>query len=252
LQTQSTITAAALVLRAKEEMVGDVAICCHIHRNHDGMIGEPEGSLALDTRNKLAVARSHWPSKGSKLLLLEGWTARVRQLPDGRRQLVSFGLPGDLLGYCQFDGARASSTMAAVTEVTICHLPDPALSPALTRAFAISRAVDEAYLIAQVTRLGRLNAHERLIDFLLELYERLEPCGLAEAGRFLIPLTQEAIADALGLTPVHLNRTLQEARRNGELTWTGREVTLHDPNAAAVAVGHTRPRVCAFPASSGA
>lgn len=185
-------------------------------------------------------------------LLLEGWTARIRQLPDGRRQLVSFGLPGDLLGYCQFDGARASSTMAALTAVTICHLPDPALSPALTRAFAISRALDEAYLIAHVTRLGRLNAHERLIDFLLELYERLEPCGLAEAGRFLIPLTQEAIADALGLTPVHLNRTLQEARRNGELTWTGREVTLHDPNAAAVAVGHTRARVCAFPAPSGA
>lgn len=186
------------------------------------------------------------------LLLLEGWTARIRQLPDGRRQLVSFGLPGDLLGYCQFDGARASSTMAAVTVVTICHLPDPTLSPALTRAFAISRALDEAYLIAHVTRLGRLNAHERLIDFLLELYERLEPCGLAEAGRFLIPLTQEAIADALGLTPVHLNRTLQEARRNGEVTWTGREVTLHDPDAAAVAVGHTRARVCAFPAPSGA
>ena len=188
------------------------------------------------------IFREGRPVDGA-MLLLEGWTARVRQLPDGRRQLVSFGLPGDLLGYCQFDGARAASTVVALNAVTICPLPDPASSPALERAFAISRALDEAHLLAQITRLGRLNAHERLLDFLLELHDRLTASGLAENGRFHIPLTQESLADALGLTPVHLNRTIQEARRSGELTWVGREVKIHDPAAAAAAVGHTPARV---------
>lgn len=178
-------------------------------------------------------------------LLLQGWTARFRHLADGRRQLVSLGLPGDLLGYCQLEGARSSSTVAALNAVTICELPDPASSPALTRAFAISRALDEAHLIAQITRLGRFNAHERLIDFLVEIYGRLKMAGLAHGGQFLMPLTQELTADALGLTSVHLNRTIKEARRVGDLTWVGREVTLRDPQAAAAFVGYSPARVCA-------
>lgn len=182
---------------------------------------------------------------GGPWLILEGWTARVRQLSDGRRQLVSFGLPGDLIGYCQFEDAIASSTVVALNPVHVCPLPDAAGSPTLARAYAISRALDEAYLMAQVTRIGRLNVHERIVDLLLELYERLSAAGLARDGRFRIPLTQETLSDALGLTPVHLNRTLQQARRAGELTWTGRDVILHDPTALAFSVGHVPARVSA-------
>lgn len=180
---------------------------------------------------------------GRPWLVLDGWTARVRQLPDGRRQLISFGLAGDTIGYCHFEDALASSATVALNPVQVCPLPDPARSPALARAYAISRALDEVYLMAQVTRIGRLNAHERIVDFLLELYERLSAAGQAEEGRFRIPLTQETMSDALGLTPVHLNRTLQQARRAGELTWIGREITLTNPKALAFSVGHVEPRV---------
>ena len=165
-------------------------------------------------------------SVGRPRLVVDGWLARVRQLPDGRRQLVSFALPGDIVGYCQFESAVASCATVALNAVQVCALPEPGQSPSLARAYAISRALDEAYLMAQVTRLGRLNAHERTIDLLLEFYERLHSAGQAGGGSFRIPLTQETMADALGLTPVHLNRTLQQSRRAGELTWVGREVTL--------------------------
>ena len=165
-------------------------------------------------------------SVGRPGLVVDGWLARVRQLPDGRRQLVSFALPGDTVGYCQFEGALASCATVALNAAQVCSLPDPDRSVSLARAYAISRSLDEVYLMAQVTRLGRLNAHERTIDLLLEFYERLHSAGQAEGGSFRIPLTQETMADALGLTPVHLNRTLQQSRRAGELTWVGREVTL--------------------------
>lgn len=165
-------------------------------------------------------------SVGRPRVVVDGWLARVRQLPDGRRQLVSFALPGDTIGHCQLEGAPASCATVALNAAQVCPLPDPDRSVSLARAYAVSRALGEVYLMAQVTRLGRLNAHERIIDLLLEFYERLHSAGQAEGGSFRIPLTQETLADALGLTPVHLNRTLQQSRRAGELTWVGREVTL--------------------------
>ncbi|HEU4820146.1 MAG TPA: Crp/Fnr family transcriptional regulator [Qipengyuania sp.] len=182
-------------------------------------------------------------STGEPLLITDGWAARVRHLFDGRRQLISFALTGDLLGRCEFEGSLASSTIVALTPMQVCPLPDASLSPTLARAYAVSNALDEAHLMAQVTRIGRLSAHERLVDLLLEFYERLQTNGQAGEGRFRMPLTQELLADALGLTSVHLNRTVQLARRAGELTWTGREVRLTDPKALARSIGRMPVRV---------
>lgn len=179
------------------------------------------------------------------LLLLEGWAARVRNLSDGRRQLISFVLPGELLGYRRFKGALASSTVTALTPVTICPLPPEDASPTLAHAVALSRELDEGHLMAQVTRLGRLNAYERIIDLLLELYERLTLSGLARDGSFAMPITQETLSDALGLTPVHVNRTLQQARQAGDLRWNGGTVTLRDPDALAAAIGRAPAMVAA-------
>ena len=69
----------------------------------------------------------------------------------------------------------------------------------------------------QITRLGRRTAYERFGNLLLELYHRLHVVGLARDGRFALPLTQEMLADALGLSVVHVNRTVQQMRRDGLL-----------------------------------
>ncbi|MEH3103320.1 MAG: Crp/Fnr family transcriptional regulator [Sphingomonas phyllosphaerae] len=178
-------------------------------------------------------------------LLLSGWAARVRLLPDGRRQFLSFLLPGDLIGACDHPNALAVSTVVAMSDVQVCPLPEARPGSPLHIAYAISRAMDEGHLLAQITRLGRLNAQERISDLLLELHERLTLNGSATGNGFDLPLTQETLADALGLTSVHVNRMLQQARREGDLQWRVGHVKLTDPAGLARKIGHVAVRVTA-------
>jgi len=92
----------------------------------------------------------------------------------------------------------------------------------------LGAAVEQACLFRHVARLGWLDAYERLADLLLEFGERLSSAGLAVGGSFPMPLTQEMLADALGLTSAHVNRTLQLMRREGVLDLRGSMVTLLD------------------------
>jgi CRP-like cAMP-binding protein len=178
------------------------------------------------------------------LLIVSGWAARVRILPDGRRQFLSFLLPGDLIGLCYHHDPLAVSTVSALTEVTACTLPDKT-SPRLAEALRVSYAREEAYLLAQITRLGRLSAEERIGDLLLEFDERLGLAGLTRGNSFEVPLTQEMLADAVGLTSVHVNRMLQQLRRSGELEWKGSQVTLTDPAQFALRLGRNPVQVSA-------
>lgn len=177
------------------------------------------------------------------LILIDGWAARVRVLVDGRRQIVSLILPGDVIGSSELPDPVSTSTIVALTAVRLCPAPPRGASAALDLAYAVSRAHDEAYLLAQVTRLGRMNAQERIMDLLLECYDRLELAGLVRDRGFDVPLTQETMSDALGLTPVHVNRMLQAARRAADLTWTGKRITLTDPARSARDLGRTPLRV---------
>ncbi|WP_294235900.1 Crp/Fnr family transcriptional regulator [uncultured Sphingomonas sp.] len=177
------------------------------------------------------------------LLLLQGWAARVRILPDGRRQFMSFYLPGDVIGVSHQAMPLASATVMALTECTVCPAPPAPAGSGLAQAYAVAEALDEAYLLGHVVQLGRLNAQERISDFLLEIYERLSLAGLTVGGSFEMPLTQEMLADALGLTPVHVNRMIQQARRDGELMWKSGRVLLRDPERTARSIGRHSPQV---------
>lgn len=150
--------------------------------------------------------------------LLSGWACRQRILSDGRRQILGFLLPGDLIGVCQHSAPLASTTILAITEIVTCPVPAAEPASGLAEAYARSAALEEHHMLAQITRLGRLNACERLADWLLETQDRLGFVGLSTADQFPLPITQEMLADALGLTSVHVNRTLQAMRRDGLLT----------------------------------
>ena len=182
---------------------------------------------------------------GPARAIVSGWAARVRLLFDGRRQFVSFLLPGDLVGVSHQPDPIAPSTIVALTDLSVALLPPPASAPGLADAYAMSVALEEAHLIAQITRLGRLNALERIGDLLLELSERLTLAGIGGDDGFAMPLTQEMLADALGLTPVHVNRMLQLARREGDIEWRPGRITLSDPARLAQKVGRTPVRVSA-------
>ncbi|SEL61079.1 transcriptional regulator, Crp/Fnr family [Sphingomonas palmae] len=197
-------------------------------------------SYALRARQELLSAGS---SIEAPLILLDGWAARARILPDGRRQIVSLLVPGDVTGVSDLPEPLSSATIVALTPVHVCAAPPRGASAALDLAYAVSRAHDEAFLLAQITRLGRMNAQERIMDLLLELRDRLDLAGLVRDNSFDVPLTQETMSDALGLTPVHVNRMLQAARKAGDLVWTGKRITLSDPARSARELGRVPLRV---------
>lgn len=178
------------------------------------------------------------------MMIVSGWAARVRILMDGRRQFLSFLLPGDLIGVCHHRQPLAVSTVVALTDVAASPLP-VGVSQQLDEAYRMSGALEDAYLLCQITRLGRLNAQERIGDLLLELHERLTLAGLAAGGSFEVPLTQEMLADATGLTAVHVNRMLQLLRRLSDVVWKGSRVMLPDPKALARKVCRAPIRVSA-------
>lgn len=167
-------------------------------------------------------------------VLLDGWAVRQRVLSDGRRQILSFVLPGDIFGLCaRRDGVALCST-AALTAVTVA--PAPVIAEALhgEHVTALGRlardllAQEEAFLLNQVVRLGRQSAHERLISLLLEFHTRLAQVHLAHDGSFILPLTQEVLSDALGLSVVHTNRTLQQLKREHLVASKGTSISLCD------------------------
>jgi CRP-like cAMP-binding protein len=152
-------------------------------------------------------------------MVTSGWACRQRLLADGRRQIFGLVLPGDGFG---LDRRSAGSGLFSVVALTALETVDAAplaeaardgSSPGLAEALHGLEAMDEALQLDQIVRLGQLTAYERVAHFLLETQHRLEAAGLGDAQRFPLPLTQEMMADALGLSIVHVNRILQQLRR---------------------------------------
>jgi CRP-like cAMP-binding protein len=152
-------------------------------------------------------------------MVVAGWACRQRVLPDGRRQIFGFVLPGDGLGLCDGPAPPAVCSMVALTALEtvdaepILEAARSGRAPGIAKALAQASILEETLLFDHVVRLGRQTAYERVAHFLLELQNRLEIAGLGDKQRFPLPLTQEIMADVLGLSIVHVNRTLQQLRR---------------------------------------
>lgn len=166
--------------------------------------------------------------------VVSGWACRQRLMPDGRRQIFSLILPGDGFG---FDGRPSLSSVVALTALeTVDATPvidavRRGAAPGLARALAASQIVDDSLLLDHAVRLGRLTAFERVAHFMLELQQRLETAGLGDRQRFPLPLTQEILADTLGLSIVHVNRTLQQLRRGGLIELRSGVAILLEPDS---------------------
>ena len=158
--------------------------------------------------------------------LNSGWACLSRTLADGRRQIQHVFVPGDLL--IAGGAATAGSHLVALTPVAVAQ---GQMAEADWASAPIRRSVEAFHqqLLHQIVRLGRQHAAERIAHLFLELRDRLLTVGIGEARRFEMPLTQELLADVLGLTSVHVNRTLQAMRREGLVAVGGRVVELPDP-----------------------
>ena len=164
-----------------------------------------------------------------QIVIVSGWIAETRILPDGRRQIFAFLLPGDI-ATVSAETHVGSRGLVALTNVEIADasaLTAGDQSDRVSNSLADAIRQREERLFDQIVRIGRLTAKERVLNLLLELYERLDAIGLVKENTFRIPLTQEVFADALGLSVVHINRTLPQLRREGMLTVGRGTVTLN-------------------------
>lgn len=172
-------------------------------------------------------------------ILVSGWAARIRDFRDGRRQILQVLMPGDLLSSPDSVQAPSPAACVALTPVTLISAPAaPSPESGLARAYRRCLAYEQGCLFRHIARLGRLDAAERLTDLLLEFRDRAELAGLGGRADFPLPITQEALADTLGLTSVHVNRTLQLLRRDGLLKWAGGAVQLLEPARLAASIGY--------------
>ena len=169
--------------------------------------------------------------------LYSGWAFRFKTLPDGRRQILNFLLPGDLVGLQAAMFAAAQYGVEALTDVELCLLPRRKVwalfdeMPGLAFDVAWLGAREEGYVDDNLTSTGRRTAAERIAALIVSLYKRAKALGLVENETFEFPLTQQHIADALGMSLVHTNKTLARLRRlgmysraNGTLTLTNARV----------------------------
>lgn len=216
-------------------------------------------TTAEDAHVREAVADADVRAAGSELIvegepldrariMLSGWAARVRMLSDGRRQILSFLLPGDAFGIAARPCGFAPSAIVALTAVTITELPGlssaiaaPDISTGLGAiAWCILRH-EEMFLQNQLVRVGRQTAYERTAHLVLELYHRLKAVSFTQGNGYVLPLTQEMLADALGLSVVHTNRTLQQLRRDKLIETHGSAITILQPETLAQVADFREP-----------
>jgi len=157
----------------------------------------------------------------SPAFLLSGWVCRSVSLPDGRRQILDFYIAGDLVGYCSRPSSRAkasyvcltNATCASATELVARTHDQPQRYPGLSAAWRAIEDEVEQRLIDQIVCTGRMLAHERMLHLIGDLSRRHRRAGLGSSDGFIMPLTQETLGDAVGLSTVHVNRILQQMRR---------------------------------------
>jgi CRP-like cAMP-binding protein len=167
--------------------------------------------------------------------LYAGWAFRFKTLPDGRRQILNFLLPGDLLGLqaSMFDAAQHG--IEALTEVQLCVLPRRKVwalfgdMPGLAFDVTWLGSREESIVDENLTSVGRRTAAERVAALIISLYKRVKALGLVADETFTFPLTQQHVADALGLSLVHTNKTLARLRRMGMFSQTNGTMTLANP-----------------------
>lgn len=182
------------------------------------------------------------------LVVCSGWAMRQVTLADGRRQILDFALPGDVIGLHVDSNQIATCDVVAMTSVEIAEIDFSEISrrtqsnPAIGVGMNIFFLREMTMLSDQVLRLGRMTAYERVCHLLLEIYYRQSEAGrVGFNGAVDFPITQTIMADSLGLSVVHVNRQIMQLRREGLVSLNRRSLIVHD-QVALQEISEYRPR----------
>lgn len=175
-------------------------------------------------------------------LLIDGYMARYKDLSDGRRQITQIHVPGDFCDLHSFTLKMLDHNILALTPCTVAVMPHTELTriteqcPHLTRVYWFLTNLDAAIHREWELSLGQRNALSRVAALFCELLVRLEIVGLVQDTSYALPITQAELGECLGLTAVHVNRTLRELRERGLLEFRGgRAKVLDEAGLRAVA-----------------
>lgn len=182
----------------------------------------------LPMRTHTLAARQDIVRDGDKpahcCLILDGWACRYKLLGDGRRQIFSFHIAGDIPDLQNLHVPTMDHSLATMTQATVAFIDHELLHeltlrhPNLGTLFWRETLIDAGIFRQWMVGIGRRSAFEHMAHLFCELYLKLQAVGLAENYRCPLPITQHDLADALGLTPVHVNRVLRDMREQTLIT----------------------------------
>ncbi|KCZ65375.1 hypothetical protein HY36_03015 [Hyphomonas atlantica] len=192
----------------------------------------------LDLRSRVFHANEDIIRVGEKprnmYFVKDGWAIRYRTLDDGRRQIVNFMLPGDVFDLQVVAGVEADHSVTALTRMAVQAVSAEQFIHCLrsnadiASAFWWASVQEESILREQIVRIGRRSAKERIAHLLLELQRRMHAAMGGSEVHLPMPLTRTDMADALGLTPVHVSRTMSALRRAGLIDESRGQITILD------------------------
>ncbi len=180
-----------------------------------------------------AIAAEEEVQRTGVVVVSDGWAAAQATLEGGRRQIVDLLLPGDVADLAALRAERLG--LVALTRVRVQRVDRP-LSDLqwaggegrLARAWRLKSDAAHRRIVRHVVRLGRMPAYQRVADFLVELQERQRRYTRAAREVIELPLTQDALADHLGMSVVHVNRVLQHLRRDGLIAYRNGHMAIRD------------------------
>ncbi len=172
---------------------------------------------------------------GPMFVVLEGWVCRYKILPSGTRQIMAFLMPGDACDLHIKLLAEMDHSIQAITTANVATVSREKMQammrehPNISSAMYTAQLIDEGIMRAWIVSMGRRSSIERVAHLICELYLRARNIGLTDSDEFALPLSQLVLADALGMTAVHINRVLKELRLSGAMALTRGSVTILDP-----------------------
>ena len=180
--------------------------------------------------------------------VLSGWAFRYKLLADGRRQILNYALPADLLGLQGSVADEMQHSVEALTDMILCVFPREKLwdlysnYPALAFDVTWLAAREEQIIDENLLSVGRRTALERTAYLLLHLFLRAEEIGLTKANAIAFPFTQQHVADTLGMSLVHTNKTLKRLAATKAVRWKDKLFEILDRDALMKIAGYEPPQ----------
>jgi CRP-like cAMP-binding protein len=177
-------------------------------------------------------------------ILRAGWASSFKLLPDGGRQIITFAAPGDCVGLSSAVARTAEHSLSALTDAAVTQIDAPKLEqmftefPYLGTTALWTASRDKAMLAQHLLNIRRRTAIERMARLFLELFDRLKLVGLTSQDEFDCPLDRHALADALGISAIHVSRVLRQLREQGLLTFREHRVAIRDPISLKALAGY--------------